>query len=65
RLENEDKVLLEFAKYISKTGEFTRPHLWGAVKENPQSWWNLVKARYLILSSVAFKVLSIPATSAA
>ncbi|CAG8470521.1 2632_t:CDS:2 [Scutellospora calospora] len=55
-LENEDKALSEFAEYIGKTG---------AVKENPQNWRNLVKAKYPILCSVAFKVLSIPATSTA
>ncbi|CAG8693710.1 6978_t:CDS:2, partial [Racocetra fulgida] len=38
RWENKDKVLLEFAEYVGKTGEFARPHLWGAIKENPQNW---------------------------
>ncbi|EXX70893.1 hypothetical protein RirG_083410 [Rhizophagus irregularis DAOM 197198w] len=30
----------------------------------PINWWNLLKSRYPLLSSVAIKVLSIPASSA-
>ncbi|CAG8857194.1 8819_t:CDS:1, partial [Gigaspora margarita] len=50
--------------YVGKTGGFSANYLWGSIKEKPYNWWNLVKARYLVLSSIALKLLSIPATSA-
>jgi hypothetical protein len=39
--------------------------LWGDVIQKPVNWWNLMKGRYPILSDVAIRILSIPATSAA
>ncbi|CAG8799149.1 21188_t:CDS:2, partial [Gigaspora rosea] len=62
--ENKDQVLEELSEYVGKTGGFLANYLWGSIKEKPYNWWNLVKARYPVLSSIALKLLSIPATSA-
>ncbi|CAG8794482.1 12809_t:CDS:1, partial [Gigaspora rosea] len=64
RPENKDQVLEELSEYVGKTGGFSANYLWSSIKEKPYNWWNLVKARYPVLSSIALKLLSIPATSA-
>ena len=56
---------MELAEYIGKSGGFAASHLWGNVIQKPVNWWNLMSGRYPILSSVAIRILSIPATSAA
>jgi hAT family C-terminal dimerisation region len=63
--ENEVQVLYELSEYIGKSGGFAKKHLWSGLNQKPINWWNLLKSRYPLLSSVAIKVLSIPATSAA
>jgi hypothetical protein len=64
--ENASRVLEEYAEYLGKLGNFSRLHLWESnLVKNPINWWCLVKGRYPILSEVALKILSIPATSAA
>jgi hypothetical protein len=63
--EYKDIVLTELAEYVGKTGGFAHSHLWGEVIQQPINWWNLMKGRYPILSDVAIRILSIPATSAA
>ncbi|CAG8510928.1 1505_t:CDS:2, partial [Scutellospora calospora] len=62
--ENEDQVLEELLEFVGKTSGFSPNYLWGSLKEKPYNWWNLMKARYSVLSNVALKLLSIPATSA-
>lgn len=65
-IENQIEVLKEYAEYLGKRGNFSRLHLWESnLVKNSINWWCLVKGRYPILSEVALKVLSIPATSAA
>ncbi|CAG8807640.1 26293_t:CDS:2, partial [Gigaspora margarita] len=54
RPENEDQDLEELSEYVGKTSEFLANYL----------WWNLVKARYPVLSDIALKLFSIPATLA-
>jgi len=63
--EYQDLVLTELAEYIGKLGGFASNHLWGDVTQKPVNWWNLMKGRYPILSDIAIRILSIPATSAA
>ena len=63
--EYRDVILTELAEYVGKTGGFAPSHLWGDVVQKPINWWNLMKGRYPVLSDVAIRVLSIPATSAA
>ncbi|CAG8578943.1 13568_t:CDS:2 [Funneliformis caledonium] len=65
REENASQVLNELVEYVSQTGGFAKRYLWGNIKEKPINWWNLLKAQYLILSQVAFKILLIPVTLAA
>ncbi|CAG8793384.1 36465_t:CDS:2, partial [Gigaspora margarita] len=62
--ENGDQLLEELSEYVGKTDGFSANYLWGSIKEKPYNWWNLVKARYPVLSSIALKLLSIPASSA-
>src|SRR6266498_3114768 len=61
--ENEVQVLYELSEYIGKSGGFAKKHLWSGLNQKLINWWNLLKSRYSLLSSVAIKVLSIPATS--
>ncbi|CAB4432158.1 unnamed protein product [Rhizophagus irregularis] len=63
--ENEVQVLIELSEYIERRGGFAKKHLWSGLNQMPINWWNLLKSRYPLLSSVAIKVLSIPASSAA
>jgi len=56
---------MELAEYVGKSGGFAPSHLWEDVIQKPVNWWNLMKGRYPILSDVAIRILSIPATSAA
>lgn len=55
----------EELEYIGRCGGFAKKHLWSGLNQMPINWWNLLKSRYPLLSSVAIKVLSIPASSAA
>jgi hypothetical protein len=64
-IENQSKVLDEYAEYLGKLDHFSCSYLWESnLVKNPINWWYLVKGRYPILSEVALKVLSVPATSA-
>jgi len=64
--ENErDAIIMEYSEYVGKLGGFSDDHLWGNLITKPINWWKLVARRYPILSKIALKVLSIPATSAA
>ena len=63
--DNEVQVLYELSEYIGRCGGFAKKHLWSGLNQMPINWWNLLKSRYPLLSSVAIKVLSIPASSAA
>ncbi|CAG8798830.1 12825_t:CDS:1, partial [Racocetra fulgida] len=62
---NENQILEEFAEYVEKINRFSASYLWSPIKEKLCNWWNLVKARYPVLSDMALKLLSIPVTSAA
>ena len=62
--DNEVQVLYELSEYIGRYGG-AKKHLWSGLNQMPINWWNLLKSRYHLLSSVAMKVLSIPASSAA
>ncbi|CAI2196109.1 9505_t:CDS:2, partial [Funneliformis geosporum] len=46
-----DAIIIEYSEYVRKLEEFSKEHLW-------------VVRRYPLLSNIALKVLSIPATSA-
>ncbi|CAG8722094.1 39957_t:CDS:2 [Gigaspora margarita] len=61
RPENKDQVLEALSEYVGKTGGFSDNYL---LKEKLYNWWNLVKARYLVLSGIVLKLFSIPAISA-
>src|SRR6266540_477200 len=64
--ENEhDAVIIEYSEYVEKLEGFLESHLWGNLTTKPINWWKLVARWYPVLSNIALKVLSIPATSAA
>jgi hypothetical protein len=64
--ENEhDAIIMEYSEYVGKLGGFSENHLWGNLTKKPINWWKLVARQYPVLSKIALKVLSIPATSAA
>lgn len=63
--ENQNLVLEEYSEFIGRCGGFVKSYLWGDIKNKPINWWHLLEKRYPLISSIALKLLSIPATSAA
>ena len=64
--ENEhNAIIMEYSEYIGKLRGFSENHLWDNLITKPINWQKLVARWYSILSNIALKVLSIPATLAA
>ncbi len=54
--------MIEYLEYVGKLEEFLKEHLWDDLTKKLINWQKLVVRWYSILSDIALKILSIPAT---